>query len=305
MAVDGVPEVVRDGENGFLVAPGDVGRGGRERVGGDPRRRCAAGSPRRLALRDGLEEFGRETMVRQQEELYRELVAERGAGRRTEGRVIEAIIPGWFAPAVAAAYGLVFGSFLNVVIYRLPRGMSLVRPRSHCPACGATVRWFDNVPLLSYLLLRGRCRACRARISVRYPLVELASGALAAAVVVRFGLTVAGRGGDAAGDAAAAAGVHRPRAPPAPGRADAAGDRPGPGGVGRGRPGRAPRRARRRGGRCRPAVRGDRGLPVAARRRGDGPRRRQAAGDDRGVPRLARHAAHPRAGGDGRCASSA
>jgi leader peptidase (prepilin peptidase)/N-methyltransferase len=101
-------------------------------------------------------------------------------------------MPGWFAIAVAAAYGLVFGSFLNVVVHRLPRGMSLVRPGSHCPACGAPIRWFDNVPVLSFLLLRGRCRACGAPISFRYPLVELASGCLAAAVVARFGLTSQG-----------------------------------------------------------------------------------------------------------------
>ena len=104
----------------------------------------------------------------------------------------EGFAPGWFVPAVAAVYGLVFGSFLNVVVYRLPRRMSLLRPRSHCPACGAPVRWFDNVPLVSYVLLLGRCRACRSRISARYPAVELAAGALAAAVAVRFGLTVAG-----------------------------------------------------------------------------------------------------------------
>jgi leader peptidase (prepilin peptidase) / N-methyltransferase len=100
-------------------------------------------------------------------------------------------MPEWFAIAVAAAYGLVFGSFLNVVVYRLPREMSLLRPRSHCPACGATVRWFDNVPVLSYLALGGRCRGCRGPISPRYPLVELLTGALLAACVVRFGVTVA------------------------------------------------------------------------------------------------------------------
>lgn len=94
--------------------------------------------------------------------------------------------------AVAAAYGLVLGSFLNVVIHRVPRGMSLVVPRSHCPACGSLVRWFDNLPVLSWLLLRGKCRRCGARISLRYPLVELASGVLMAAVVARFGVTVAG-----------------------------------------------------------------------------------------------------------------
>ena len=97
-----------------------------------------------------------------------------------------------FALAIAAAYGLVLGSFLNVVIHRLPREMSLLRPRSHCPACGATGRWYDNVPVLSYVALRGRCRACRAPISPRYPLVELAAGALAVACLARFGLTLAG-----------------------------------------------------------------------------------------------------------------
>jgi len=101
-------------------------------------------------------------------------------------------MPGWFALTVAAAYGMVFGSFLNVVVHRLPRGMSLLRPGSHCPACGTPVRWFDNVPVLSYLLLGGRCRACRVAISPRYPLVELASGALTVAVVARFGLTLSG-----------------------------------------------------------------------------------------------------------------
>ena len=104
----------------------------------------------------------------------------------------EAIVPSWFVLGVAGAYGLVFGSFLNVVIHRLPRGMSLLRPGSHCPACGAQVRWFDNVPVISYLLLAGRCRVCRTAISPRYPLVELASGTLAVTVVVRFGLTLAG-----------------------------------------------------------------------------------------------------------------
>ena len=102
------------------------------------------------------------------------------------------MIPAWFVLAVAGAYGLVVGSFLNVVVHRLPRGMSLAKPGSHCPECGTPVRWFDNVPLLSYLLLGGRCRACKARISPRYPLVELACGALAIAVVSRFGLTLDG-----------------------------------------------------------------------------------------------------------------
>jgi leader peptidase (prepilin peptidase) / N-methyltransferase len=78
--------------------------------------------------------------------------------------------------AVPFVLGLLFGSFLNVCISRLPRHESIVHPRSHCPQCGATIRWYDNIPLLSWLLLRGRCRNCNQRIPVRYPLVELAVG---------------------------------------------------------------------------------------------------------------------------------
>jgi len=74
---------------------------------------------------------------------------------------------------LAAILGLVFGSFLNVCIARLPRGESIVRPRSHCPRCGHPIRWYDNVPVLSYALLGGRCRDCRVRISALYPLVEI------------------------------------------------------------------------------------------------------------------------------------
>jgi leader peptidase (prepilin peptidase) / N-methyltransferase len=85
---------------------------------------------------------------------------------------------------LAAAGGLLVGSFLNVVAWRLPRGESLVAPGSHCPGCEAPVRPYDNVPVLSWLLLRGRCRDCRAPISARYPLVEACSAALAVAVVL-------------------------------------------------------------------------------------------------------------------------
>ncbi len=101
-------------------------------------------------------------------------------------------MPEWFVLTVAGLYGLVFGSFLNVVIHRLPRDMSLTRPRSHCPGCGATVRWYDNVPVLSFALLRGRCRRCGTRISWRYPAVELMTAALTVAVAARFGLTRVG-----------------------------------------------------------------------------------------------------------------
>lgn len=83
--------------------------------------------------------------------------------------------------------GLAFGSFGNVVIWRLPRGESLSYPASHCPTCDAPIAWHDNVPVASWLMLKGRCRACAARIPVRYPAVELASGLLWVLAWVRFG----------------------------------------------------------------------------------------------------------------------
>jgi leader peptidase (prepilin peptidase)/N-methyltransferase len=79
---------------------------------------------------------------------------------------------------VALLFGLIIGSFLNVCIYRWPRDLSVVKPRSHCTSCEKTIAWYDNVPLVSYLLLGARCRHCRARISWRYPVVELATGGL-------------------------------------------------------------------------------------------------------------------------------
>lgn len=90
---------------------------------------------------------------------------------------------------VALVAGLVTGSFLNVVVSRLPEHRSLWRPRSACPGCGALIVWYDNVPLLSFLALRGRCRACAARIPWRYPIVEAATGALFAAAYAAFGPT--------------------------------------------------------------------------------------------------------------------
>jgi len=81
-------------------------------------------------------------------------------------------------PGFLAVFGALIGSFLNVVIHRLPRGISLATPRSRCPKCEAPVEPRDNVPILSWLLLRGRCRRCRARISPRYPVVEAATAAL-------------------------------------------------------------------------------------------------------------------------------
>lgn len=88
--------------------------------------------------------------------------------------------------ALAGGFGLLIGSFLNVVIFRVPAGRSIVSPPSACGACGARVRPFDNIPVLSWLLLRGRCRDCAAPISARYPFVELLTGVVFAAVVVRF-----------------------------------------------------------------------------------------------------------------------
>ena len=87
------------------------------------------------------------------------------------------------------ALGCCIGSFLNVCIYRLPQGLSIVSPRSFCPECRASVRGYDNIPLLSYLLLRGKCRSCGAKISWRYPLVEALTGAFAVALYLQFGLT--------------------------------------------------------------------------------------------------------------------
>jgi len=90
--------------------------------------------------------------------------------------------PETFVPALAlagaAALGLVLGSFLNVVILRLPAGRSVVTPRSACVGCGTLIRWFDNIPVLSWILLGGKCRACRMPISARYAVVELLTGAL-------------------------------------------------------------------------------------------------------------------------------
>jgi len=88
------------------------------------------------------------------------------------------------------AFGAVVGSFLNVCVYRLPRGKSIVRPGSHCPKCGRNIRWYDNIPMLSYVFLRGRCRYCGASISVRYFIVEFISALLFLALYMRFGLSV-------------------------------------------------------------------------------------------------------------------
>lgn len=92
---------------------------------------------------------------------------------------------------VAVLFGLVVGSFLNVVIHRVPRRESIVWPGSHCPHCGEPIRPLDNLPLLSYLLLRGRCRNCKEPISARYPAVEAVTGFLFGAAAYEFGASLA------------------------------------------------------------------------------------------------------------------
>ena len=91
--------------------------------------------------------------------------------------------------AFVFAPGLALGSFLNVVAARLPERRSIVGPRSACTSCGSEIAWYDNVPLLSYVVLRGRCRSCRARIGLRYPAVELATALLVAGCFLRFGFS--------------------------------------------------------------------------------------------------------------------
>jgi leader peptidase (prepilin peptidase)/N-methyltransferase len=96
-----------------------------------------------------------------------------------------------FGTVVAAVMGLIWGSFLNVVIHRLPLDQSIVTPRSHCPHCGTLIPWYRNLPVLSYLLQLGRCAACGAGISVRYLLVELLSAVLTVGLYLRLGPGVA------------------------------------------------------------------------------------------------------------------
>ena len=90
----------------------------------------------------------------------------------------------------AFAIGAIVGSFLNVVIHRYPREESIVFPGSHCPQCDAAIRWYDNIPVISFAVLRGRCRACGAGIAWRYPLVELANALFYLAIYLRTGPTV-------------------------------------------------------------------------------------------------------------------
>jgi prepilin signal peptidase PulO-like enzyme (type II secretory pathway) len=101
-------------------------------------------------------------------------------------------LPWWLVYTPVAVLGLALGSFANVLIYRLPRGESIVSPPSHCPQCGRQISALENIPLLSWLVLRARCRTCHAPISVRYPILEIAGAELAILAVRLYGLTYAG-----------------------------------------------------------------------------------------------------------------
>jgi len=95
----------------------------------------------------------------------------------------------WSMLAATFAFGAIVGSFLNVCIHRIPAEESVVRPRSRCPGCRSPIAWYDNVPIVSWIALRARCRRCGTRIAVRYPLVEAVAGLLAVLALVRLGLT--------------------------------------------------------------------------------------------------------------------
>ncbi|MBQ3032859.1 MAG: prepilin peptidase [Deferribacterales bacterium] len=90
----------------------------------------------------------------------------------------------------AALLGLVFGSFMNVLIYRIPKGISIVSPPSSCPQCGGRIKWFDNIPVISWCVLKGRCRCCFGKISFLYPIVELLTGATFVLIYLKFGASL-------------------------------------------------------------------------------------------------------------------
>jgi leader peptidase (prepilin peptidase)/N-methyltransferase len=93
---------------------------------------------------------------------------------------------GWIFDVWLFALGAAIGSFLNVVVYRLPRGKSIVYPGSQCPTCGHAIRWYHNLPIVSWIWLHGKCHDCGAKISIRYPLIELATGLLFVAARIVF-----------------------------------------------------------------------------------------------------------------------
>src|SRR5262245_11867425 len=103
---------------------------------------------------------------------------------------VNQLIPPVFAYIICGVFGAIIGSFLNVVIHRLPREESVVFPNSTCPSCGAVIAFYDNVPVLSYVVLAGKCRSCRTAISARYPAVELMTALLFVAVAYRQGPSI-------------------------------------------------------------------------------------------------------------------
>lgn len=94
----------------------------------------------------------------------------------------------YFTELLVFVFGICIGSFLNVCIYRLPESKSIVQPRSMCPSCGTLIRFYDNIPIFSYMALRGKCRHCEAHISFRYPVVEFISGLFAVGVFLKYGM---------------------------------------------------------------------------------------------------------------------
>jgi leader peptidase (prepilin peptidase) / N-methyltransferase len=100
------------------------------------------------------------------------------------------VTPDWVVWLFAGVVGAAVGSFLNVCIYRWPAELSVIRPRSRCPSCEHELAWYDNIPILGWLMLRGRCRYCGMRVSVQYPLIELAAALIWVAAAVRFGVSV-------------------------------------------------------------------------------------------------------------------
>jgi leader peptidase (prepilin peptidase)/N-methyltransferase len=98
-------------------------------------------------------------------------------------------MPAWVIGFIVFIFGSLIGSFLNVCIYRLPKEQSIVMPPSHCPECKAPIQWYDNIPILSFIILRGKCRVCKAPIRPRYLAVELITALLALALFLVFGLT--------------------------------------------------------------------------------------------------------------------
>jgi leader peptidase (prepilin peptidase)/N-methyltransferase len=111
----------------------------------------------------------------------------------TELSGLTELAPSFLAVSVFI-FGACIGSFLNVCVYRIPLEQSVVSPGAHCFGCSSPLAWYDNIPLLSYLILRGRCRACSTQFSSRYFFIETLTGLLAVLVMYRFGLSVAGLG---------------------------------------------------------------------------------------------------------------